>query len=249
MNEQKFSGKGGVYAKARPCYPNELFEYLTEHSALGSGTVAADIGSGTGIFTRRLAEFAEKVYAVEPNDDMRRSAEEKYADCGNIISVNGNAEHSTLPDGSVSLVTAAQAFHWFDRTAFKAECRRILGGEGFVCLVWNDRDASSGVIADNFAVNSKFCPNFKGSSNGFDFGGAVFDEFFDGKYEKAEFRNDLVYDLDGFIARNLSSSYTPKPSDASCNAYCEALKEVFAAHAENGLVKYPYITVCYLGRV
>ena len=31
MNEQKFSGKGGVYAKARPCYPNELFEYLTEH--------------------------------------------------------------------------------------------------------------------------------------------------------------------------------------------------------------------------
>ena len=140
---------------------------------------------------------------------MRRSAEEKYADCGNIISVNGNAEHSTLPDGSVSLVTAAQAFHWFDRTAFKAECRRILGGEGFVCLVWNDRDASSGVIADNFAVNSKFCPNFKGSSNGFDFGGAVFDEFFDGKYEKAEFRNDLVYDLDG-SSRGTSPPPTPQ---------------------------------------
>lgn len=249
MNEQKFSGKSAAYAKARPGYPPALFEHLRERGVLTAGTVAADIGSGTGKFTRSLAEFAEKVYAVEPNADMRRAAEANFADCGNIISIDGNAERTTLPGGSVGLVTAAQAFHWFDRAAFKAECRRILGGDGFVCLVWNDRDASSGIIADNYAVNREFCPDFKGASNGFDFADGTFGGFFDGGFEKTEFKNDLTYDLDGFIARNLSSSYAPKAGDPRCAAYCDALKKVFASHAESGLVKYPYVTACFLGRV
>ena len=52
---------------------------------------------------------------------MRAVAEEKYAAHKNIISVNGSAENTKLNDKSVDFITAAQAFHWFDRQSFKAE--------------------------------------------------------------------------------------------------------------------------------
>lgn len=51
MNEQKFSGKGNVYAKGRPGYPDALFEALEARGVLTDSMVAADIGAGTGIFT------------------------------------------------------------------------------------------------------------------------------------------------------------------------------------------------------
>jgi SAM-dependent methyltransferase len=42
--------------------------------------------------------------------------------------------------GSVDLVTAAQAFHWFDVDRARAECLRVLAPPGKVALIWNDRD-------------------------------------------------------------------------------------------------------------
>ena len=99
---------------------------------------------------------------------MRAVAEEKYAAHKNIISVNGSAENTKLSDKSVDFITAAQAFHWFDRQSFKAECRRILKDNGNILLVWNDRDTESELIRENYDINRRFCPNFKGSSNGID---------------------------------------------------------------------------------
>ena len=116
-------------------------------------------------------------------------------------------------------------------------------------LVWNDRDISSNVIKDNFAVNKIFCPNFKGSSNGIDFSKDAFKDFFDGEYEMTEFDNCLVYERDAFIARSLSSSYSPKKNDPAYDEYVKALESVFEKHQTNGTVKYPYITRCYIGTV
>ena len=50
MNEHRFDQKGGIHSKARPSYSDELFAYLKEHDFISESTVAADIGSGTGIF-------------------------------------------------------------------------------------------------------------------------------------------------------------------------------------------------------
>ena len=249
MNTEKFDNKGAVYAKARPGYPAALFSYLRENGNLCKDIVVADIGAGTGIFTAQLASFAKTVYAVEPNGDMRREAEVRYADFPNVISVSGTAEQTSLPKSSVDLITVAQAFHWFDRDSFRAECLRILKPRGKVFLVWNDRDVSSEVIRANFAVNQRFCPGFKGSSNGINFSPEGFSDFFSGDFNFLTFENSLSYNLDAFLSRNLSSSYAPAKDEPSYTPYCEAIKEVFFKYQKDGIVQYPYITRCYLGTV
>ena len=55
MNTNKFDSKGTVYSKARPNYPDALFSYLLAEGVIDKNTVAADIGSGTGIFTMALS--------------------------------------------------------------------------------------------------------------------------------------------------------------------------------------------------
>lgn len=249
MNTNKFDSKGNVYSKARPSYPDALFSYLISERVINKNTVAADVGSGTGIFTVALSKFANSVFAVEPNDDMRVKAEEKFKTIANITSINATAENTLLSDCSVDLITVAQAFHWFDREQFKNECKRILKPNGKVVLVWNDRDSDSEIIKDNFEVNKKYCENFKGSSNGIDFSKEAFSNFFNGEFELVEFCNNFIYTREDFIARNLSSSYAPKENDLIYNDYIKAVEEVFEKYQTNGTVKYPYITRCYFGTV
>ena len=249
MNEHKFDKKGEIYSKARPSYPDELFIYLKDQNLISESTVAADIGSGTGIFTEKLCPYVSRVFAVEPNDGMRSVAEGKYAAYENIISVNGCAEDTKLSDKSVDFITVAQAFHWFDRQSFKTECRRILKNDGNILLVWNDRDTESELIRENYEINRKFCPNFKGSSNGIDFGKDSFADFFDGDFEVINFRNDLIYDKDAFISRCLSSSYAPNQGDENYNMYVNELRELFEKYSKSSVVPYPYITRCYIGNV
>lgn len=249
MNTNKFDSKGSVYSKARPNYPDALFSYLLAEGVINNDTVAADIGSGTGIFTVALSKFLNSVFAIEPNDDMRIKAEEKYKTIANITSINATAENTSLPDRSVDLITVAQAFHWFDRVAFKDECKRILKSNGKVVLVWNDRDSNSEIIKDNFAVNKKYCKAFKGSSNGIDFSKDAFSDFFGEEFELVEFCNNLIYTREVFIARNLSSSYAPKENDPIYDDYIKAITDVFEKYQTNGTVNYPYITRCYFGTI
>lgn len=249
MNEKKFTGKGSVYALSRPAYPRALFDALAARGVILPSFTAADIGAGTGIFTRLLSEYVEKVYAVEPNADMRDAAE-KNGTKSNTVFVNGNAENTGLPDRSVDVVTAAQAFHWFNGDDFAAECKRILcsNGERFVVLVWNNRDVDSDVVKANFEVNRRFCPLFKNSSDGMDINGSV-SRFFGGNFDVLTFDNDCMYDENTFLRRNLSSSYAPVSGDEILVPYTDALREVFAKFAVNGKVPYRYVTECYVGRL
>ena len=249
MNTSKFDNKGAVYAKARPGYPAAMFSYLQENGTLWKDAVVADVGSGTGIFTTQISAFAKTVFAVEPNEDMRRQAELQYAKLPGVVSIDGTAERTSLPDASSDLITVAQAFHWFDRVAFQRECRRLLKPHGKVLLVWNDRDTSSELIRDNFEINHRFCPSFKGSSNGIDFSPESFYDFFAGVFETPTFENNLSYDLEAFLSRNLSSSYAPREGDPNYEPYCQAIKELFLQYQKDGVVQYPYITRCYLGTV
>lgn len=248
MNEQKFDGKGAVYTSARPSYPQKLFSLLCGRNILNSHVTAADIGAGTGIFTRSLSGYAEKVFAVEPNGDMRGEGEKQAA--LNTVFVDGNAENTSLPDNCVDVVTAAQAFHWFNGELFKKECGRIFreNSDRYVVLVWNDRDESSPLIKANFEVNRRFCPLFKGASNGENIEDGV-SAFFTNGYEKAEFENPVFYSEEMFLRRCFSSSYASKPGDFSFDGYGNALREVFAEFSEDGTAKYPYITRCYFGKI
>lgn len=251
MNETKFDGMGKIYAQFRPSYPQAFLDYLYSDVGINAESIIADIGSGTGILTRQLLEKGNKVYAVEPNEDMRKVAEADLQSFGGFKSVIGTAENTTLADNNIDYITVAQAFHWFDRQSFKAECQRILKHNGKVILVWNSRDEYSDLVQENDKVNKKYCPNFMGFSGGMR--GATseddFSDFFCGEYEIKAFNNDLHFDEQGFIGRNLSAAYALKESDTDYTAYVAELKALFDKYRSGGALVMPHLTRSYVGRV
>jgi SAM-dependent methyltransferase len=198
-----------------------------------------------------LLEKGSRVYAVEPNSDMRKIAEQNLKDFDGFVSVSGSAENTGLKENSLDFIIAAQAFHWFERPRFRAECRRILKPGGMAVLVYNSRDERSEQVRENFQINKKYCPEFKGFSGGMDREKlkAEFDEFFCGETEKREFGNDLLLNEQGFIGRNLSASYAPKESDRDFLPYVDALKELFHKYSKDKILILPNFTQSYTGKV
>jgi SAM-dependent methyltransferase len=246
----KFTDKAEVYAKYRPSYPHEYIEYLISETGLHEDCIIADIGSGTGILSRQLLERGFTVIGVEPNDDMRTIAEQTLNLDSRFISVKATAENTTIKDNCIDLVTVAQAFHWFDIEQFRMECQRILKQDAKVALVWNSRDGSSDLNKESADVCQKYCPNFKGFSGGMEETPITFQQFFkDGKYDFKYFRNDLPYNLIGFLGRYLSASYSPKKTDKEYNPFITALSNLFDKYSNDGIIVIPNITRSYLGKV
>lgn len=68
---QRFSTRVEAYVKYRPSYPAAMLDFLTSELAMGPDARVADIGAGTGILTALLAPRVARVWAVEPNAEMR----------------------------------------------------------------------------------------------------------------------------------------------------------------------------------
>lgn len=246
-NTTRFDGKGEIYAKARPRYAAELFDYIKNELRIPEMSVFADIGSGTGIFSEQLLNNGYRVYAIEPNADMRKKAEEKLSIYKNFTSVNGADSNTTMPNQSVDCITTAQAFHWFDADAFKKECRRILKPYGKVIIVYNTRDESAEcnkALADH---HRKYCPDFKGFSKG------ITDEkcraFFDDNCDVFRADNSQIYDRQGYINRILSSSYSLREGDERFTEYMADINRLFDAFSNDGSLIVPMHTVAYIGTI
>ena len=188
----RFTGRAGAYVQGRPGYPAAVLELLTQETRRKNPRLA-DIGSGTGILSRAMLERGWTVYGVEPNDDMRREAEFSLKDFSSFHSIPGTAEHTLLPSGTVDMVAAAQAFHWFDAAAFKRECRRILTPEGRAALLWNSRLEDSPIVREEGSIHRLYCPHFHGFSGGLAELTGRIGEFFDHRFRIFRFPNDLAY--------------------------------------------------------
>ncbi|MEH7350054.1 class I SAM-dependent methyltransferase [Gottfriedia acidiceleris] len=234
----------------RPSYPIEYINYLLSENHLSEGSVFADIGSGTGILTKLLLEKKLNVLAIEPNNDMRGIAEKTLKIYDQYKSINATAENTSLKNNSVDLITVAQAFHWFDKEKFRLECKRILKENSKVSLVWNSKDLLSPLMIELQEICKETCSKFKGFSGGIEDTPDVYNQFFkNGIYETMVYRNDLEMDLEGFLGRNLSSSFSPLREEKEFEPYRTALTNLFYKYGLNGKIIYPYITKSYLGYV
>jgi len=140
---QRFSDRVQNYVRYRPSYPTALIESMARRANLNHESVIADIGAGTGILTKRLLPITGRVHAIEPNPEMRAAAERDLSKQTGFQSINGTAETTTLPHASIDLITAGQAFHWFNIPKTRAEFTRILKPGGQVALIWNERLADT----------------------------------------------------------------------------------------------------------
>lgn len=246
---QRFGDRVDNYVAARPRYPAGVIDVLTQKIGFSSSWVVADIGSGTGISAELFLRNANTVYAVEPNDAMRQAAERLLRGQSGFHSLAAAAEATGLPAGSVDLVVAAQAFHWFDIGAFRAECARILRPGGAALLMWNDRDDS----ADGFAIDyerllMRFGTDYCAVRHR-NVSPTAIAAFFGGEPMFVELPNQQTLDWDGLKARLLSSSYVPPAGDSRSQAMLTALRELFDRHEKSGHVTIYYRTQMYFGAI
>lgn len=136
-----FDQGGQAYARFRPEYPRELAAFLA--AAAPDRRLAVDVGCGNGQLTQLLAAGFERVAGIDPSADQIANATPHER----IDYRCAAAERMPLPDASASLVTAAQAAHWFDLPAFYGEVRRI-GRPGAVLAL-----VSYGVLALDRALD------------------------------------------------------------------------------------------------
>ena len=127
-----FNEKAVDYAVSRPDYPAALFETLKTICAPNEGAVVADIGAGTGLLTQSLLNNGYRVVAVEPNPEMRQMSDLRLGKIAGYSSADGCAEAIPLAPASVHLITAAQAFHWFEIELARTEFLRVLTPQGSV---------------------------------------------------------------------------------------------------------------------
>jgi len=247
---KRFSDRVDNYVKYRPGYPPEIITYLEDEFKLTTGSIVADVGAGTGIFSKLLLDASFTVYAVEPNGPMRDAAVEQLGYNRNFIPTEGTAEATNLPDKSVDCIVCAQAFHWFNNERTKAEFKRILRDGGCVALIWNNRLTDAGEFLkayDELLKNGSVDYNKVNHQNVGDIDFKVF--FKDGHYQLKKFPNEQVFNEEGLIGRAFSSSYVPPEDTDAGKKFLVLLKAIFSRYNVNGKVSFQYQTEIYSGEV
>jgi SAM-dependent methyltransferase len=243
----RFSSRVEDYIRYRPSYPVEIVSLLERDCALTAAARIADIGSGTGFLSSLFLNLGCEVFGVEPNPEMRAAGERLLAGELRYHSVDGRAEATGLDPASVDFVTAGQAFHWFHRTAARAEFARILRPPGWVVLVWNERLVEGRFLEALEALLVPLCDYTQIDHRRMD--NTVMDEFFGaGKWRLAEFPNQQLFDLTGLLGRLHSASYVPPPGTAESAQLDDAVTRLFTDCQEGGRVAVRYTTKVYYGR-
>jgi ubiquinone/menaquinone biosynthesis C-methylase UbiE len=246
---RRFTDRVEDYVRFRPGYPDAVLDVLAARCGLVPGSTVADVGAGTGQLTRLIVARGCRVFAVEPNDAMRAALAKAFGRVAAVEAVAGRAEATGLPDASVDVVTAAQAFHWFDVPTARAEFRRILRPGGGVALVWNIRDVDASpfmrdyeTLVQEYSIDPDASRRIHGKPE-------EVAAFFDGSTPSLrKLPNAQVFDFDGLKGRLLSSSYAPAAGHPRHEAMLAALRALFEAHAEHGTVRFAYATEVWCAR-
>lgn len=245
----RFSSRVDNYVRCRPSYPAEVWDVLVTAVGLHTGSTIADIGSGTGISSRLFLERGGTVYGIEPNAAMRSAGERELAAFPQFHSREGTAEATGLPGASLDLVIAAQAFHWFDAVAARTEFIRITREPHWCALIWNTRRLDgTPFLRDYEALLQRYGTDYAQVQQR-TVDPARLEVFFTGGYETHRLSNEQRFDLDGLRGRVLSSSYVPGPEQPQYGAMLTTLEALFAAHHEEGVVRFEYDTEIFVGRL
>ena len=246
---ERFSNRVENYRKYRPSYPPEIITLLRSECGLNSESVIADIGSGTGLFSELFLVNGNRVFGVEPNEEMRDAGEQTLAKYPNFTSVKGRAEATTLPDHGADFVVAGQAFHWFERQKARVEFERILKGPRWVVLAWNGyRVESSRMMAAYQQLVTRYGTDYSEVQR--EVVGMDVEAFYaPNPCRCARFSFRQRFDYEGLEGRLLSSSYAPSSGHPHYQIMLRELRAVFEANQENDQVNFDYETEVYYGRL
>lgn len=237
-----FTGKAAEYAKYRVDYPEAVINSAFRRVGLNRSDEVADIGAGTGMLSRWLLERGTRVFGVEPDPGMRNVAVQSLSEFGeSFVSVEGTAERTTLPGASVTLVTAGNAFHYFDPPAARAEVERILRPGGRVLLIGHDGLSKPNPFMQAYLdfIEGVAPPDARMFHEG-DRLSKSLKTFFGSDGFEGEDSDDFVFRLswDGLRGRFLSTSVAPPAGDPRRSEVVAQLSDVYERFEQDGTVSF-----------
>ncbi len=228
-----FGAVAESYERSRPGYPDDAVRWLVGVEPLD----VVDLGAGTGKLTRSLVALGHRVTAVEPLPEM---LEHLRVAAPGVTAVEGGAEAIPLPDASADVVTAAQAFHWFDHGPALCEIARVLRPGGRIALVWNTRDELESWVAqlsEEVLANEGFEER--------DAAAPVRESGLFGEVERAVFPYSQKLDRAGLVDLVLSRSYCAVLTPEERAPVLACVEQIFDEHAVEGMIELPYVTECF----
>ncbi len=228
-----FGDVADAYERSRPGYPDEAVRWLVGTDPLD----VVDLGAGTGKLTRSLVALGHRVTAVEPLPEMLAHLQ---AAVPGVRALEGRAEAIPLPDASADVVTAAQAFHWFDHGPALCEIARVLRPDGRIAIIWTVRDESERWVAE--------LSDAMVGRTGVDAGAGelIAASGLFGSVDEATF-GPHVQEVDRETLKELvlSRSYCAVLSDEERAPIFARVDELFDLHMRDGIVRLPYLAECF----
>jgi SAM-dependent methyltransferase len=249
--KERFSSRVADYLRYRPGYPAALLDLLREECGLRAEEccVVADIGSGTGLLAEMFLRQGNRVFGVEPNQEMREAGEASLSEYENFTSLPGSAEATTLADGSVNFAAVGQAFHWFEPHATRREFARILAPGGWVVVAWNDRRMDTPFARDYEVMLQRYGTDYGRVREAYPQPATIKEFFGDVPFAERELNNSQEFDWEGLVGRLRSSSYAPTNGHANYVPMMAELRRIFDLHQESGRLRMEYETKIYFGQL
>lgn len=144
----------------RPEYAASAILEMFERAGLKPGDSACDVGAGAAHLTLELAKLGLHIWAVEPNDAMRRNGTRRTADYPSVQWFEGVGEDTGMEAAKFDLVTFGSSFNVCDRQKALIETSRILKPGGYFACMWNHRDLSDPLQQKIEAVIKQNIPNY-----------------------------------------------------------------------------------------
>jgi SAM-dependent methyltransferase len=231
-----FGPAAEAYERYRPGYPAEAVAWVAGETP----RPVLDLGAGTGKLTRALLAAGHEVVAVEPDAAMRAAFAALLPE---VEVLAGAAEGLPLRDGSVDVVVAGQAFHWFDLERALPEIARVLRPGGTFGVLANLRDESVPWVAELGAVlHGEDGTGYSHEGDWPESFGPLF-----GVVERADFPHVHEIDVEELVGLAASRSYALTLPDAERDellARVEAIGAQEAQRAQDGRLALPYVTAC-----
>jgi SAM-dependent methyltransferase len=233
----RFDDRAEDYVRYRPGYPAGAIDAVLEGLGPPDRLMAADVGAGTGISARLVADRGVDVIAVEPGAAMRRAADAHRR----VRWIAASAEATGLSPASFDLLLCAQSFHWFRPRAALEEFARVLRPGGRLALMWNRRSRTDPFTAayrqaildasgEACAERMDFQPEIVALSGLYS------------PVDRKSVPNSQRLDLAGLIGRCHSASYVPKDGVAG-ERLRRALRTLHGQYADaDGFVTLVYET-------
>lgn len=244
-----FAGKSDEYDRYRPTYPAAAISALRKYYGLSPDKTVADIGCGTGLLSELFLQNGNEVECIDPSSEMLDKARARLSRFPKAHYIERFAESTDLAEHSIDVITAGQAFHWFDAEKARIEFKRILKDNGIVVLVWNDRNDQPRTFNEEYErICKKFSPEYHGS------GSSALDsnqisKFFTLPPTIYEFSNGQFLNLEGVLGRYGSASYSISGSNPDYTRMLAEFKQAFLKYQRNGFVQLRHITRMYVGSI